>query len=162
MDREQFEARLTETRHDLRTPLNHIIGYCEILIEDAETESGDALIPDLKKVQSAGQQLLDLIGSLLSIDHLLGDLSALPEPPASQQPAAQVAIDLKAITLPSDLLTRLYAAVDVHRVADVRACIEEVKALGGESTELAERLDELVRAYDMESIRTLVEALRND
>ena len=37
MDREQFEARLTESRHDLRTPLNHIIGYCEILIEDAET-----------------------------------------------------------------------------------------------------------------------------
>ena len=28
--------RLARIRHDLRTPINHIIGYSEILQEDAE------------------------------------------------------------------------------------------------------------------------------
>lgn len=162
MDRELFEERLSKTRHDLRTPLNHIIGYCEILIEDAEDEGSDALIPDLEKVQSAGQQLLELMGSLLSSDHLLGELSEPREPEFEPQAAKPTAIDLKTIMLPPELLTRLYAAVDVHRVADVRSCIEEIKAGGGESTELAARLDELCRVYDMETIRSMVEEMRDE
>lgn len=161
MDRELFEERLSKTRHDLRTPLNHIIGYCEILIEDAEDEGSNALIPDLKKVQSAGRQLLELMGTLLSSDHLLSAAAAREQKP-ERQVATPTAIDLKAITLPPDLLTRLYTAVDVHRVADVRACIEEIKTGGAEGAELAARLDELCRVYDMETIRTMVQEMRDD
>ena len=43
--------------HDLRTPLNHIIGYSEMLLEQ---EQGD-LTSDLKKIHTAGQQMLALI-----------------------------------------------------------------------------------------------------
>ncbi|MEP6604113.1 MAG: SpoIIE family protein phosphatase [Spartobacteria bacterium] len=47
--------------HDLRTPLNHIIGYTEMLIEQAQEQGQDDFIPDLRKTHSAGKQLLALI-----------------------------------------------------------------------------------------------------
>jgi len=162
MDRELFEARLSAARHDLRTPLNHIIGYCEILIENAEDRGSDELVPDLTKVRSAGQQLLDLVGTLLSGDHLLGEASSPLKQDLKPQAAARAAIDLSTTTLSTELLERLHAAVDVHRVSKVRDCIEEIKSLGGDNAELASRLDELCRAYDMESIRSLVEEMRDE
>ncbi len=48
-------------RHDLRAPLNHILGYSEILLEDLDGNLRDSMIGDLNKIQTGGRQLLDLI-----------------------------------------------------------------------------------------------------
>ena len=40
--------------HELRTPLNAILGYGEMLYEDCEDLGYDDLLPDLKKITSAG------------------------------------------------------------------------------------------------------------
>lgn len=50
---------LSRIRHDLRTPINHILGYCELLQEE-EVVPGE-FQPDLKKIHAGGQQLLALI-----------------------------------------------------------------------------------------------------
>lgn len=50
---------LSRIRHDLRTPINHILGYCEMLQED-EAVPG-AFQKDLKRIHGGGQQLLALI-----------------------------------------------------------------------------------------------------
>jgi sigma-B regulation protein RsbU (phosphoserine phosphatase) len=50
---------LSRIRHDLRTPINHILGYCELLQEE-ETVPAD-FQTDLKKVHGGGLQLLALI-----------------------------------------------------------------------------------------------------
>jgi signal transduction histidine kinase len=47
--------------HDLRTPLNQIIGYSEMLTEHAEDAGRPEFVPDLQMVRSAGLQLLALI-----------------------------------------------------------------------------------------------------
>ena len=47
--------------HDLRTPLNQIIGYSEMLLEQAQEQGRDDFVPDLQKTHAAGQQLLALI-----------------------------------------------------------------------------------------------------
>ena len=47
--------------HDLRTPLNQIIGYSEMLLEQAQEQGRDEFVPDLRKTHAAGQQLLALI-----------------------------------------------------------------------------------------------------
>jgi NTE family protein/lysophospholipid hydrolase len=54
-------------RHQLRTPLNHIIGYAELLSEEAESRGSAASI-DLKRIHRAGQDLLALVDELASAD----------------------------------------------------------------------------------------------
>jgi phosphoserine phosphatase RsbU/P len=51
---------LSKIRHDLRTPINHILGYCEMLQEDDEQVPADFLA-DLQKIHTGGRQLLVLI-----------------------------------------------------------------------------------------------------
>src|SRR6187399_685098 len=50
-------------RHALRTPLNQIIGYSEMLQEDAEARGLPEFVTDLKKIEHAGRRLLELIQS---------------------------------------------------------------------------------------------------
>src|SRR5947209_20216230 len=48
--------------HDLRSPLNHVIGYAELLLELADETGSEAFAPDLTKVLAAGHRLLSIIG----------------------------------------------------------------------------------------------------
>lgn len=57
---------LAKVRHDMRTPINHILGYSELLAEEADSISPAELTADLGKVQTAARNLLDLINSHLS------------------------------------------------------------------------------------------------
>ncbi len=63
--------RLAKIRHDLRTPINHVIGYSEILQEDAEGEVPLEFLNDLSKIHSGGQQLLGLINRYLGEESFL-------------------------------------------------------------------------------------------
>jgi adenylate cyclase len=47
--------------HQVRTPLNQIIGYAEMLQEQAKELEHDSFASDLQKVHTAGRHLLDLI-----------------------------------------------------------------------------------------------------
>lgn len=77
---------LSELRHDLRTPLNQIIGYSEMLEEEA-VESGQAsTVDDLRKIQSAARRLLDLIDTRLQ-----DGVGAVPSPSPKVATSATVA-----------------------------------------------------------------------
>ena len=60
------DVALSNIRHSLRTPLNQIIGFSEMLQEEAEDLGLDAFIPDLQKIHTAGSQLLNLINDSTS------------------------------------------------------------------------------------------------
>ncbi len=47
--------------HDLRTPLGHILGYSELLIEQMKEAGDEEYIPYLEKIRKAGHQLLGLM-----------------------------------------------------------------------------------------------------
>jgi len=47
--------------HDLRSPLNAILGYSELLIEQTHDAGHDEFIPHLEKIRAAGQQLLAIM-----------------------------------------------------------------------------------------------------
>jgi len=57
---------LAKVRHDLRTPINHIIGFSEILLEEAPGQVPEAFLDDLRKIRSGGARLLELINLHLS------------------------------------------------------------------------------------------------
>jgi Amt family ammonium transporter len=61
---------LANMSHELRTPMNAIIGYSEMLSEDAEDEGYDEIIPDLNKINAAGQHLLSLINDVLDLSKI--------------------------------------------------------------------------------------------
>ncbi|PJF22184.1 MAG: hypothetical protein CUN56_07285 [Phototrophicales bacterium] len=63
-------AFLANMSHELRTPLNAIIGYSEMLHEEALEAGNDDLAPDLHKIQSAGNHLLDLINNILDLSKI--------------------------------------------------------------------------------------------
>jgi two-component system, sensor histidine kinase and response regulator len=47
--------------HDLRSPLNQIIGYSEILAEDAHAEQRSGVVTDLGRIADAGRRMLALL-----------------------------------------------------------------------------------------------------
>ena len=47
--------------HDLRTPLGHILGYSELMIEQMRDQGQDEFIPYLEKIRMAGNQLLSIM-----------------------------------------------------------------------------------------------------
>ncbi|QDU63458.1 Adenylate cyclase [Planctomycetes bacterium Pan216] len=58
-------AVLANLRHELRTPINAIIGYSEMLIEDAESASDESFSGDVRKIHNSGLMLLDMVNALL-------------------------------------------------------------------------------------------------
>ena len=50
-----------ELLHDLRSPLNQIIGYSELLSEEANGQRREDFVTDLQKVRAAGHRMLALI-----------------------------------------------------------------------------------------------------
>jgi len=59
-----FEAFTSTVRHDLRNPINAIIGYGEMLLEDIEAEIHPEACVNLQKILTSAQRLLILIGDL--------------------------------------------------------------------------------------------------
>src|ERR1700753_2080849 len=63
----QFLANMS---HELRTPMNAIIGYSEMLADEAEDLNLTQFVPDLKKIRTAGKQLLSLINDILDLSKI--------------------------------------------------------------------------------------------
>ena len=61
---------LANLRHDLRTPINHIVGYTEMLQEEAEEQGLVAFDSDLEQIHLAGLQLLTLVNDALDPEKL--------------------------------------------------------------------------------------------
>src|SRR2546423_5972534 len=57
-------SRSSTVRHQLRTPLNQIIGYAEMLLEEAQDRKQPDFIPDLQRIHTAGRRLLAVIDDL--------------------------------------------------------------------------------------------------
>ena len=55
-------------RHAMRTPLNHIIGYSELLLDEVRERGPEAMTTDLENIRAAGQELLALVNSMLDAD----------------------------------------------------------------------------------------------
>jgi adenylate cyclase len=60
-------ALRTTLRHDLRTPLNAVKGYSELILEDARDSGREDLLTDMTKVVAAAEQLLGQIDRLVGL-----------------------------------------------------------------------------------------------
>ena len=98
------EARL---RHDLRTPVNHVLGYGELLLEDAEADGRAELAGDLTGICGAARVMLGLMDAGTAPDALRASLRA---------PASAVLSDVGRLRRAGGLGARETA--DLARIAD--------------------------------------------
>jgi signal transduction histidine kinase len=90
-------AYLATIGHDVRTPLHTIIGYAEMLHEDA-SGSGGRLADDLKVVASAARQLNERIGDLLDLSKIeVGQLAVVLEDVDLAQVCSEVRVGIGAL-----------------------------------------------------------------
>ena len=60
-------AFLANMSHELRTPLSAVIGYTELLEEDAADTGEEGMLPDLGKIKTNAKHLLSLINDVLDL-----------------------------------------------------------------------------------------------
>jgi signal transduction histidine kinase len=152
-------------RHELRNPLNNIIGYCELLMEVAEDKEDQETMADLVRIQTAGQQLQELITSLLDS----AQIDAVPKARSTAEAqdrqleaavgASSLPQELTNVTLPAALYDSLKEAVETHSVTEVKNHLDDIEALGAEGQVLAEQLRGLVQKFDMDAIKIILEAV---
>ncbi len=136
-----------ELRHDLRTPLNQLLGYAEMLLEDAAAVPVPGFEAGLREVHQSGQQLLALVNDALApargepsaeqlkalgrslgerLAPLGGALAALTE--AARGAAAEgAAADLERITT----AVRRLEALAVERLAEGAGPADSPKSAAG-------------------------------
>lgn len=60
LDEAAFRERLAQIRHDLKTPVGHIMGYSEMIEEEVEDDLPEVL-SDLRSIRSSAERILELI-----------------------------------------------------------------------------------------------------
>jgi sigma-B regulation protein RsbU (phosphoserine phosphatase) len=80
-------TNLSHLRHDLRTPINQIIGYSELLLEESGDAGHTSYAPDLEKIRGAAKTLLSLINDNLT-DERLTLAGEIIDPGATERPPA--------------------------------------------------------------------------
>jgi CheY-like chemotaxis protein/anti-sigma regulatory factor (Ser/Thr protein kinase) len=100
--------------HELRTPLNAIIGYSEMLTDELTERKLDELLPDLKRIHSAGKHLLRLINDILDISKIeAGKMDLFLE----NFDVAQLVKDVASVVAP--LMTNRDDTLEVNCAEDV-------------------------------------------
>ena len=65
-------------------------------------------------------------------------------------------LELERIVLPQELCTRMTVAAELHSTTVLKACLDDLRALGGPAVPLADHMRHLLRAYDLASIARLL------
>jgi len=123
---------LANMSHELRTPLNAIIGYSQIMQEDVEDSGQTDLLPDLKKIETAGNHLLGLINGIL-------DLSKIE---AGRMEVYNETFDVAGLINDVEMLVRPLAANNDNKL--VITCPADIGAIESDVTKVKQTLINLL------------------
>ncbi|MEY2830841.1 MAG: hypothetical protein RLZZ574_99, partial [Cyanobacteriota bacterium] len=129
IDSQSPSSILAHLRHELRTPINAIIGYSEMLLEEVETNHHKKCLNELEQIRVCGMQLLASINTGLNPPSLpnnqleLQKILANPELQAKLQEPTQVVINCCQELIPN---------VEIDFVADLEKINQAAHRLLGE------------------------------
>ncbi|HEV2129835.1 MAG TPA: histidine kinase dimerization/phospho-acceptor domain-containing protein, partial [Longimicrobiaceae bacterium] len=132
-------ALLAHLRHELRTPINAILGYSEMLQEDAEIAAQEKLVVDLGAIHAAGTELLEIVNRLLDPARLEGRPGKLD----LAEVEAQLRHDLR---VPSNTVIG-YAELLQEEAAEIgqEHLIEDLQKIHAAGNRLIEQIGTIVR-----------------
>lgn len=74
-------ALLASVSHEFRTPLNAILGYSEMVLDELQTRGETALVTDVRRIHTAGSHLLSLVSDILDLSKIeAGKLDLMVRP----------------------------------------------------------------------------------
>jgi DNA-binding response OmpR family regulator len=114
-----FQSLLSQLRHDLKTPIGHIIGYAEMLIEDSDGDEDWQFVEDVGNIRQAGERLLELTNDFL------GQAKAKPEDIDPKAIEYRVRIELNHIDGYCEMLEELIE--EEERYADIGEDVEQIE-----------------------------------
>ncbi len=137
-------AVIGHVRHELKTPINGILGYSEMLLEDLDDADRDQMAPDLERIREAGRQLLRLIDSILD--------------PEKIDKAGEFELDSYGGTIRADLRNPVNAVIGYAELLIEAAeedggdqyvpDLERIRTAGQQLLERSTDIVELATAYD--------------
>ena len=77
IDRE-IESFAAQIEADLRTPINAVVGYCEMLLESQQEIGRDVLGPDIERILTAARSLLATSGDIVLVATQAPDVDGSP------------------------------------------------------------------------------------
>ena len=70
LDNREKDALVSKARHNLKNPVNAILGFSEMLMEDCQDGGYDSFVLDLEKIHNSGKEILAIIEHSLSDSNL--------------------------------------------------------------------------------------------
>ena len=130
-----IEAFVGHIRHELRTPVNAILGYSQLLLEEDDASLTVEERHDLERVTEAGHQLLRIVVEALDPAELIGDDVAL------------CAVRLRhALHTPLTTVQGLvYLLIEEHEDAPICADLRRIDAAAVRLAELSDSIEHLYR-----------------
>ncbi len=74
-----LSSRIGKVRHDLRNPLSDILGFSEILQEEALAHGHFHLVPEFQEIYQTATQILKQVNQCLDLQHLKAQPAALED-----------------------------------------------------------------------------------
>ncbi len=124
--------QVSELRHELRTPVNHIVGYCELLLEDMEGEENQSRRTSLQSALASVREALAMINTALPSsgrDVQTSDVDALYE--RLLEPQSRIRAAMASVLVPGQSDTAL--ASDVRRIVHATDQLIKVNRPGSPS-----------------------------
>src|SRR5437016_9118592 len=117
---------LSEARHNLRTLINHILGYGEMLMEDAEEQGKPKLVADLRQILEDGRLALAVInGALCPASNEVGEAEIRAMREAMLAPVGRILEKIRGVEL----------VMNSGDVGKIRVAAERLLAMAGEILE---------------------------
>jgi len=81
-----LDSLITNLDYQARAPLNGVIGYSEILLENAAEQEQEEIIPDLEKIHAAGKLFLARLNNIIDFSNFDAGLKSPPRGATDQSP----------------------------------------------------------------------------
>ncbi|HET7757877.1 MAG TPA: response regulator, partial [Steroidobacteraceae bacterium] len=123
-------ATLSHLRHELHTPLNHIIGYSEMLLESAAEGRIAALEPTLRALHEHARRLVSLVDEELGRTRKDGDIDLRRLSAQAAAPIGAIIVAVGELRARAQQLDASEAGQDLERIASAAQALRAMIADG--------------------------------